>query len=295
MVPVKDLPLVSKIGVYLEFVKFQHSVFALPFAMISFLLACGRSIPWSILGWVLVAVVSARSTAMGFNRVVDRHYDALNPRTCDRALPAGVLKISEAWAFVLLSAGLFLFSASRINSLAFALSPLALAILWGYSFTKRFTVWSHLILGFCLGMAPAGVWIAVRGTLELPALLLTGAVTLWTAGFDLLYACQDVEFDRRLGLFSVPARFGIPFALKLSTILHLGMILALVLLWRVAHLGLFYFVGLALVTFLLIWQHRLVKPNDLSRVNAAFFTANGFLSVGLFLVVLLDRLLFSSP
>lgn len=278
----------KKVGHCVELVKLQHTVFALPFALMSALIAAnGRLAPhqWT---WILAAMVGARTSAMGFNRIVDRHIDALNPRTCSRALPAGHLRVAEAWALVLSSAALMFLAAAELNPLALALAPVALAVVWGYSFTKRFTSLSHLVLGAALGIAPAAAWIAVRGSLSLPPLLLAGAVLLWTAGFDILYACQDVEFDRRQGLHSVPCRLGIAPALRISEALHAGMFGLLVALKFAAGLGPVYALGLAGAAALLAWQHHLVRPHDLRRLDAAFFTANGFLSVGLFAITSAD-------
>ncbi len=283
-----------KIALLLDWIKFQHSLFAMPFALMSAVLAAAGGLQARTLLWIVVAMVAARSSAMGFNRIVDRDVDALNPRTRARHLPAGLLGLTEAWAFVLCSAALFFVAAAQLNRLSLALSPVALAVIWGYSGAKRFTSASHLILGFALGIAPAAAWIGVTGALAPPALLLCAVVTLWTAGFDILYACQDMEFDRAHGLHSLPARLGIAASLRLSEMLHAVMFALLLALPRLAQaavgvsLGPLYYIGLALVGGLLAWQHRIVRPDDLSRLNAAFFTLNGVLSVVLFAFTVLD-------
>jgi 4-hydroxybenzoate polyprenyltransferase len=284
----------KKDALLLDWIKFQHSLFALPFALMSAVLASGGALDWRKVLWIVVAMVGARSSAMGFNRIVDRDVDALNPRTRMRHLPAGLLGLTEAWAFVIASTLVFVLAAAQLNRLSLLLSPLALGVVWGYSYTKRFTSLSHLVLGFALGIAPAAAWIGVTGSLAAPALILCAAVTLWTAGFDVLYSCQDVGFDREHGLHSLPARFGMAKALRLSELFHVGMFVLLLLLPASLHavtsvqLGPIYFAGLAVVGMLLLAQHRIVKPDDLSRLDAAFFTANGFISMALFFVALLD-------
>jgi 4-hydroxybenzoate polyprenyltransferase len=272
----------------LEMIKFEHSVFALPFALTGAVLAA-RGLPaWRTLAWIVVAMVAARSAAMSFNRIADARLDAANPRTAARALPTGVLSRRFVALFTAVSAVVFVLAARQLNPLCFRLSPVALVILLLYSYTKRFTVLSHLLLGFCLGMAPAAAWIAVRGTLEWPILLLTTAVMLWTAGFDIIYACQDVEFDRQTGLRSLPACLGVGRALRIATFFHLLMLGLLVALALIEHLGWISLSGLAAVTALLAYEHSLVRPNDLSKVNAAFFTVNGYISVLFFLFWALD-------
>lgn len=275
--------LLEKLRVTAEMIKFEHSVFALPFAMLGALLAARGWPSGRQLLWIVIAMVGARSAAMSFNRLIDRHIDAANPRTADRALPAGDLSVSFVAAFAAASSAILILAAWQLNPLALRLSPVALAILFVYSYTKRFTLWSHIVLGFCLGMAPAAAWIAVRGTLEPPILLLTAAVTLWTAGFDILYACQDVEFDRRYGLHSVPQRWGVRRALQISSLLHIVMLLLLLWLAWASRLGWLSWMGLAAVAALLFYEHRLVKPHDLSRLNAAFFTTNGWIGILLLL------------
>jgi 4-hydroxybenzoate polyprenyltransferase len=272
-------------------IRIEHSVFALPFALLGAMLAA-RGLPSGRqLFWIVLAMVGARSAAMSFNRLIDRHIDARNPRTAGRALPARALTARFVVLFALASSALLVYSAWQLNPLAFYLSPAALLVLFFYSYTKRFTIWSHVVLGFCLGMAPAAAWIAVRGSLEWPVLLLTAAVTFWTAGFDILYACQDIDFDRRVGLHSIPQRWGVRRALQVSSAFHVVMVLLLAWLLWISPLGWLSVVGLALTAILLIHEHRLVKPHDLSRLNAAFFTANGWIGIALLLFVGCDLLL----
>ncbi len=272
----------------LDMIKFEHSVFALPFALTGALLAFREneyspgatlsSTAWK-LSWIVVAMVAARSAAMAFNRLVDAEIDGRNPRTKMRHLPAGLLSQGFGWAFVVITSAAFLLAAGMLNVLCLRLAPLALAFVFFYSFTKRFTSFSHVVLGFCLGIAPAAAWIAVRGSLDPRILWLTAAVTCWTAGFDIIYSCQDYEFDCAEGLASVPRFVGIAGALRVARGLHLLMILCLLALVHYLHLGAFALVGVAAIVALLVYEHSLVKPNDLSRVNAAFFTMNGYVSV----------------
>jgi 4-hydroxybenzoate polyprenyltransferase len=265
-------------------IKFEHSVFALPFALTGALLAWRDNgfqiagLGWRFL-WIIVAMVSARSAAMAFNRILDADIDARNRRTANRHLPAGLLSARFAWGFTLAASLVFIWAARQLGSLCFALAPLALAILFFYSFSKRFTLFSHLILGFCLGIAPAAARMAMRGTLDAPILWLTAAVMFWTAGFDVIYACQDFEFDCREGLCSIPRRFGLAGALLIARGLHLAMIACLVMLVLAFHLSALSWLGIAAVVVLLIYEHRLVTPHDFSRVNAAFFTVNGYVSI----------------
>ena len=269
-------------------IKFEHSVFALPFALTGALLAWRdagffRDGLGAKLGWIVLAMVAARSAAMAFNRVLDADLDARNPRTQMRHLPAGLLSRGFTWGFIVFWSALFLLAARALNPLCFKLAPLALAIVMFYSYTKRFTALSHLVLGFSLGIAPAAAWIAVRGSLDPRILWLTTAVTLWTAGFDIIYSCQDYEFDTQAGLFSLPRRMGIAGALWVSRALHAGMLICLLMLvWSFA-LGALAWAGVAAVAGILLWEHKLVWPADLSRVDAAFFTMNGYVSV-IFLV-----------
>jgi len=278
----------KRLRLTLEMIKFEHSVFALPFALTGALLAFRETHPggrelWIKLGWIIVAMVSARSAAMAFNRILDSDIDARNPRTRMRHLPAGMLSVRFAWGFVLMSVLVFLAAARALNPLCFYLAPLAIAIVFFYSFTKRFTVFAHLVLGLSLGIAPTAAWIAVTGSLDPRILWLTAAVMFWTAGFDVIYSCQDYEFDVTAGLFSLPRRFGIGPALWIARLFHLAMIACLAAVaWSFA-LGWLSLAGIAAVVLLLVYEHSLVKPNDLSRVDAAFFAVNGYVSVLFFL------------
>jgi 4-hydroxybenzoate polyprenyltransferase len=263
-------------------IKIEHSVFALPFALVGALLAAraGGSLPtWRQILWIVVAMVGARSAAMTVNRIADREYDGRNPRTAKRALPAGELSVTFAWMFTLLATTVLVVAAWQLNSLALKLSPLALAILFLYSYTKRFTSFSHLVLGFCLGISPAAAWIAVRGSLDWRMLILCGAVTLWVGGFDVLYACQDVEFDSTVDLYSIPKRFGVARALSVARAMHILMIGLLGWLAWSFQLAWPAWVGIGVVAALLAYEHSLVKPDDLSKMNAAFFTVNGYISL----------------
>ena len=265
-------------------IKFEHSVFALPFALTGALLAWrdsgfSRERFWPKMFWIVVAMVAARSVAMAFNRVLDADIDARNPRTKTRHLPAGSLTPAFTWGFIAGWGLVFVLAARELNPLCARLAPLAVGVVMFYSFTKRFTTWSHLVLGFSLGIAPAAAWIAMRGALDPRILWLTAAVTLWTAGFDIIYACQDYAFDVDSNLFSVPRRFGIGGALWISRALHLGMLACLLALVRAFQLGGVAMAGVAAVAGLLIWEHRLVRAGDLSRIDAAFFTMNGYVSV----------------
>jgi 4-hydroxybenzoate polyprenyltransferase len=276
--------LLKRLRLTLEMIKFEHSVFALPFALTGALLAFrensfARNDAWWKILWIVIAMVGARSAAMAFNRVVDAEIDARNPRTKMRHIPAGLLSRGFCWGFTAAASAVFLFAAWELNPLCFRLAPVALGIVFAYSFTKRFTHFSHIILGFALGIAPAAAWIAVRGSLDPRILLLTAAVTFWTAGFDIIYSCQDYEFDRDLQLYSVPRLVGIAAALGIARFLHMLMIGCLLALVWLLGLGAFSLVGIAAVAALLIYEHGLVKPDDLSRVNAAFFTMNGWVSM----------------
>ncbi|PWU08732.1 MAG: 4-hydroxybenzoate octaprenyltransferase [Terriglobia bacterium] len=278
----------KRLRLTLEMIKFEHSVFALPFAFTGALLALrqggiGFSAAAGKLLWICLAMVGARSAAMAFNRLVDAGIDSRNPRTKMRHLPAGLLSRGFTWSFVAVSCLLFFIAAGMLNRLCLQLAPAALALVFFYSFTKRFTAFSHLVLGFCLGVAPAAAWIAMRGTLDPRILWLTVAVTCWTAGFDIIYACQDYEFDGIEGLFSIPRLLGIPGALLAARGLHLVMVLCLLALVLTLHLGVLAVAGVALIVALLVYEHSLVKPHDLSRVDAAFFTMNGYVSVLFFL------------
>lgn len=278
----------KRLRLTLEMIKFEHSVFALPFALTGALLAFREqhtpaTAALAKVLWIAIAMVGARSAAMAFNRILDARIDALNPRTRTRHIPAGLLGARFAWMFVACSSLIFCAAAWRLNPLCLALAPLALATVFFYSFTKRFTSLSHLVLGFCLGIAPAAAWIAVTGALDPRILWLTAAVTFWTAGFDIIYSCQDAEFDRAEGLFSIPQRYGIAGALVIARLLHLIMIACLVALVTGFGLGWLSWIGIAAIALLLGYEHSLVKSTDLSRVNAAFFTVNGYVSMLFFL------------
>ena len=275
-------------------IKFEHSVFALPFALTGALLAARYPTipgalpgwpaaagwpPWRQILWIIVAMVGARSAAMTMNRIIDLRYDRENPRTRARALATGALSVGFAWAFALAASAVLVIAAWQLNTLAFELSPVALAVLFFYSYTKRFTLWSHVVLGFCLGMSPAAAWIAIAGSLDARMLILCAAVTLWVGGFDVLYACQDIEYDKSAGLFSVPKRFGIARALTIARAMHVVMIALLAWLAWSFHLPWPAWVGIAVVAALLAYEHSLVSPNDLSRMNAAFFAVNGYISL----------------
>ena len=272
-------------------IKWEHSIFALPFALCGAMLAAGGFPTLHQLLWIVVAMISARSAAMAFNRWADAAIDAANPRTSTRALPAGHLSPAFVATFVVLTSAIFIFAASQLNRLALMLSPVALAVLLLYSYTKRFTRWSHLVLGFALGIAPAAAWIAVRGSLDPRILLLTAAVTFWVGGFDVLYACQDFDFDRQTGLHSVPRYLGIRRALWVARAFHLMMLAFLIaLLWSFG-LGKLAVAGVAVVAVLLAYEHSLVSAEDLSKLNAAFFTMNGVISVLFFVFIAGDLLL----
>jgi 4-hydroxybenzoate polyprenyltransferase len=274
--------------VTLEMIKWEHSIFALPFALCGAMLAASGLPSGHQLLWIVIAMISARSAAMAFNRLADSTIDAANPRTRTRALPAGHLSPAFVTIFVVISCSIFVLAAAQLNRLTLWLSPVALAVLLLYSYTKRFTRWSHLVLGFALGIAPAAAWIAVRGSFDPRILLLTAAVTFWVAGFDVLYACQDFEFDRSAGLHSIPRFFGIARALWVARFFHLIMLLLLIAFIPAFALGKLALAGVAAVTFLLLYEHSLVKPNDLSRLNAAFFTMNGVISVVFALFIAAD-------
>ena len=277
----------NRIRTVLEMIKFEHSVFALPFALTGALLAARfttHSWPtWKQFIWIVVAMVAARSAAMTINRIADLRYDKENPRTAQRALATGALSTGFAWTFTVVAVAMFFVAAWRLNPLAFKLAPVALAVLFFYSYTKRFTNWSHLFLGFALGISPAAAWIAITGRLDARMLILCAAVTLWVGGFDVLYACQDVDFDVRAGLFSVPKRFGIAAALLIARAMHIGVVALLV--WLAASFLLPWpaWAGIGVVAALLAYEHSLVKANDLSRLDAAFFAMNGYISISFLL------------
>jgi 4-hydroxybenzoate polyprenyltransferase len=281
------LPAANRVKTVLEMIKFEHSVFALPFALTGALLgARATHRGWPTLRqllWVVVAMVAARSAAMTVNRIVDLRYDRENPRTRQRALATGDLSVSFAWIFTLVAVAIFIVAAWQLNMLALKLAPVALAILFFYSFTKRFTTWSHLFLGFALGISPAAAWIAITGSLDARMLILCAAVTFWVGGFDVLYACQDLEFDRQAGLFSIPKRFGVAKALLIARFMHVAVVALLV--WLAASFALPWpaWLGITVVAALLAYEHSLVKANDLSRLDAAFFAMNGYISMSFLL------------
>jgi 4-hydroxybenzoate polyprenyltransferase len=279
--------------IILEMIKFEHTVFMLPFALMAAVIAGRGDWPhfWHALPWILVAMVGARSAAMAFNRIVDRKWDALNPRTASRAIPAGVLTVGQVAIFTIVAAGLLVWAAAMLNPLALMLSPLALFLVFGYSYTKRFTAFSHLVLGLALSAAPVGAWIAITGRIDPPALWIAGAVVCWLFGFDILYALQDEEFDKANGLHSMPVLLGKRRSLIASRVAHTVMIGLLAMAGISAHLGILYAVAVVFTGALIFYEQSLVKPDDLSRINLAFFTLNGYVSIGLFLLTLADVLI----
>jgi len=272
--------LIDRAVAYGRMVKLSHSVFALPFALASAVLAGGGIVPGRTLLWIVVAMVGARSAAMGFNRLADQAIDARNPRTASRELPRGVLSRASVWVFVVLSAALLVAAAAMLNPLCLALSPVALAIVFGYSYTKRFTSLSHVVLGLALAIAPVGAWLAVRGRFDATPIVLGLGVLAWVAGFDTIYSCQDAVFDRSVGLHSLPARLGVAGALRMARVLHAIAVVHLAALYGLEPLHPVYLAGVAAVACGLVYEHSLVKADDLSRVDAAFFMVNGWISVG---------------
>jgi 4-hydroxybenzoate polyprenyltransferase len=275
-------------AVTLEMIKWEHSVFALPFALTGAVLAAGGWPSLRVLGWIVLCMVAARSAAMAFNRLADAELDAANPRTAMRALPAGTLSNRFVGGFVLVSAALFLLGAAMLNRLTLELAPVALVVVLAYSYMKRVTRWSHLVLGLALGIAPSAAWIAVRGALDLRIVVLTVAVLLWVGGFDVLYACQDFEHDRRVGLNSVPQAFGVRGAFWIARAMHIGMLGMLCWLVVLFGLGKVAVFGVVLVALLLLYEHLIISPGDMRRMNAAFFTLNGVISVVFFGFVAAD-------
>jgi 4-hydroxybenzoate polyprenyltransferase len=276
------MSLAARAATYGRMIKFSHTLFALPFALTSAALAMGPRVRWTTVAWIVLAMVGARSAAMGFNRLADQHIDARNPRTAGRELPRGVLSRGEVWGFVAVSAVLLVGASAMLNPICLALSPVALLVIGGYSYTKRFTALSHLVLGLALALAPVGAWLAVQGRLAPAPLVLGLAVLLWVAGFDTIYACQDAAFDRSAGLHSLPARLGPRRALQWARVFHAAVVGLLALLYAVAPLHPLYLLGVLGVAALLAYEHSLVRHDDLSRVDAAFFTVNGWISVGYF-------------
>jgi len=285
------MPLLRSIGVTLEMIKWEHSIFALPFALTGAMLAAQHWPPAAKLAWIVVCMIAARSAAMAFNRWADADLDAANPRTRMRAIPAGLLTRRFAAGFTVAMSVIFLVGAWRLNRLTLILAPVVLAVLFLYSYTKRFTRWSHLFLGLALGIAPSGAWIAIRGSLDPRIIVLTAAVLFWVAGFDVLYACQDEAHDRSAGLLSIPAALGPEAAFWIARAMHLIMLGLLVWLVVLFHLGPIAVVGIAAVAALLLWEHLIVSPRDLTRLNAAFFTMNGVIAVIFFVFVAADLLM----
>jgi 4-hydroxybenzoate polyprenyltransferase len=274
--------------VTLGMIKWEHSIFALPFALTGAVLAAGGWPRLPVLGWILVCMVSARSAAMAFNRLVDARIDAANPRTAMRAIPAGHLSSGFVAAFTVVASLMFMFGAAMLNRLTLELAPIALVVVLAYSYMKRITRWSHLVLGFALGIAPSAAWIAVRGSYDWRMLILTVIVMLWVGGFDVLYACQDFDYDRRTGLFSVPATFGIEGAFWIARGMHVGVVVLTFVLLRAFALGPLALIGMCVVAALLAYEHSIISPKDLRRMNAAFFTLNGIISIVFFVAVAAD-------
>ena len=280
--------MIRKLAIILEMIKFEHTIFAMPFALISALVAAKGIPDYSTLGWIVVAMVGARSAAMAFNRIADAKIDAKNPRTASRALPRGLISTGAAWLFTIVSAAILVLAAYMLNPLAFGLSPVALAAVALYSYTKRFTSLSHVWLGLCLGIAPVGAWIAVKGSIGFPSMVLSAAVIMWTAGFDIIYSLQDMDFDRKMRLFSLPERFGPRAALFISGLFHLFMIGLLVWFGNLCRMGDFYYAGVAIIALILMLEQKMVTYKDFSRANTAFFTMNGCVSILLLLFVIAD-------
>jgi 4-hydroxybenzoate polyprenyltransferase len=284
--------MISKLRVFLDMIKFEHTLFALPFAFVGAILGAvtmEKRLPdWSDCGWILLAMVGARTAAMGLNRIIDKAIDGRNPRTAMRAIPAGLLKSKDVLIFIIISFVLLFWAAIQLNSLSVKLLPLAVFFLVIYSYTKRFTWACHLVLGLTIGLAPLGGWVAVTGSVTWTSIILYLTVALWTAGFDVIYACQDVDFDRKEGLHSIPARFGIARALGIARVFHALTACGFALLLVLTDLSWWYFAGTIVAAALLFYEHRLVKPNDLSKLNAAFFTMNGVLSAVIFIFTFID-------
>ncbi|MCI4626042.1 MAG: putative 4-hydroxybenzoate polyprenyltransferase [Candidatus Magnetoovum sp. WYHC-5] len=279
----------EKITNYMEMIKFSHSVFALPFALTAAILAANGLPQMNIMGWIILAMVSARTAAMGMNRIIDKDIDKLNPRTANRQLPRGVIKSRDALFFTLIASALFIFSAYMLNELCFKLSPVALLLFFIYPYAKRFTWLSHVILGLSIGLAPLGAWIAVTGLIDWRILLLVFAVLFWLAGFDIIYALQDLDFDKNHGLNSIPQRFGPQLALIISKGFHLLTWLLLVYTGMAFDLGIVYYIGILLVSVFLFYEHYLVRADRLDKINIAFFNMNGYISITIFVFVFIDR------
>lgn len=284
--------MVRKIGIFLQMIKFEHTVFALPFAFMGTLLGAvtvNHSMPtWAQIGWVLMAMFGARSAAMGLNRLIDRASDAKNPRTANRAIPAGLLKIGEVIIFIVASFALLFWASSQLNSLSMKLLPIAVVMLVLYSYTKRFTWLCHLVLGLTIALAPLGGWVAVTGKVDAAAWVLYGTVVFWIAGFDIVYACQDVEFDTKEGLNSIPVRFGVANSLKIAQAFHIATAIGFIGLLLLSQLGWWYIAGMVIAYLILFYEHYIVSPSDLSRLQTSFFTMNGVLSIVVFSFTMID-------
>jgi 4-hydroxybenzoate polyprenyltransferase len=283
-----------KIRIFLEMIKFEHTVFALPFAFMGAVLGSvvtdDRLPTWPQIGWIVLAMVGARTAAMSLNRLIDRTIDKKNPRTAGRAIPAGLLSVGEVAIYIVISFALLIWATANLNPLAMELLPIAVFFLVFYSYTKRFTWACHIVLGITLGLAPLGGWVAVTGSITWASLVFFATIVFWSAGFDIIYACQDVDFDRKEGLYSIPSRFGIAGALWTARVFHIVTAVGLVALFFLTHLSWLYLIGLAIAYFILFYEHRLVSPNDLSRLNTAFFTMNGILSCVVFAFTFVDVL-----
>lgn len=282
----------KKVKIFLEMIKFEHTIFALPFAYMGAVLGSvmlnGSLVSWAEIGWITLAMIGARTAGMALNRVIDRTIDALNPRTSTRAIPAGLIKTAEAWLFIVLSFGLLFFATSKLDPLAMKLMPIAVIMLVGYSYTKRFTWLCHLFLGLTNGLAALGGWVAVTGEVNGVAMIFYLTIAFWIAGFDILYACQDVDFDKERGLHSIPSRFGIRSSLIIARAFHVITAAGLLAIFVLSSLSLWYLAGMLIAYFILYYEHRLVSPGDLSKLNTAFFTMNGVLSVIVFTFTLID-------
>lgn len=283
--------LMAKVKIFAEMIKFEHTIFALPFAYLGAFLAVGGAPTLSQFLWITLAMVGARTAAMSLNRIIDRHIDARNPRTATRAIPRGLLSVSEVWVYTLLSFLLMGYAAAQLNELCFKLMPIAIFFLVIYSYTKRFTWLCHLVLGIAIGLAPLGAWVAIRAAIELPGVVLGLAVATWIAGFDIIYACQDYEFDRTHGIYSIPARFGLAKALLVARVMHALTVVLLVLTGVLVAAGWIYYLGVLITVGILIKEHSLVSPRDLSKLDIAFFNMNGIIAVLMFAFTLLDLFL----
>lgn len=284
--------MVRKIGIFLQMIKFEHTIFALPFAFMGSLLGAvtvNHTMPtWAQIGWVLMAMFGARSAAMGLNRLIDRASDAKNPRTANRAIPAGLLKIGEVVIFIIASFALLIWASSQLNSLSMKLLPIAVVMLVFYSYTKRFTWLCHIVLGLTIALAPLGGWVAVTGKVDAAAWVLFGTIVFWIAGFDIVYACQDVEFDTKEGLNSIPVRFGVANSLKIAQVFHILTAIGFIGLLLLSQLGWWYIAGVVIAYLILFYEHYIVSPADLSRLQTSFFTMNGVLSIVVFSFTLID-------